>query len=384
MNLGNDNGFVIVSASKKSTPILAFSESGTFVPTEQSPTQIFIDKYKDDIRKAKQDDTDTLRVKYAMQWAFYEQPKNIVSTQSLPDDVQQRVNAEIKYRESQGYIHLGSILAAQYYLPEKDYNVLLQEMQHCSDPQYNYQETVHIFIKSYEYRHIGPLMNTEWHQYYPFNIDAPNNLAGCVPVAIAQIAYYHKFPSKYDWSNIDSTPTTTDAFVYFIKDIRSLCNANYDVDGTSASFSDAKNALKQLGYSIKEGGAPTVSLLRDEISLKQPVYIRGTQKNGGKGHAWVCEGWKERRYEAIATFLPNRNDPKFELTRTSPNGFAVYNTFLYPHGTTSTTNIDANTYFYMNLGWGKGYNGWYAYDTNFKIDGVEPFLKDQRTILISK
>ena len=383
INFGNDNGFVIVSASKKTAPILAFSESGTFTPSEQSPAQIFLDKYKDDIRKARQDNSDSLRLKYAVQWAAYEHPRSIVATQQLTYDMQQRVDAEIKYRESQGYIHLGSILAAQYYLPEKNYKVLLQEMQRCSDPQYNYQETVHIFIKSYEYRHVDPLMVTDWHQGPPFNVNAKNGLAGCVPIAIAQIVYYHKFPSKYDWENIYSIPVANDAFVDFITDIRDLCKVSYNEGATSAKFENAESALKKLGYTISEGGVPTVSLLQKEVSNKRPVFIEGFQESGG-GHAWVCDGWQERRYDAIATFIPNRNDPRFELTRTSSNGFAVYTTSLYPHGTVNADWSEDYFFFHMNLGWGKDDNAWYTYNTNFYKSNVKPFLNDQNTILISK
>lgn len=109
----------------------------------------------------------------------------------------------------------------------------------------------------------------------------------------------------------------------------------------------------------------------------------GPQEKGG-GHAWVCDGWQERRYEAIATFIPNRNDPKFELTRTSANGFAAYNTFLYPHGTTNADWPEDYSYFHMNLGWEKEDNAWYTYNTIFYKPNMEPFLKDQKTILISK
>lgn len=67
-------------------------------------------------------------------------------------------------------------------------------------------------IKSYNFEQIGPLINTKWHQGYPFNVEAPNGYAGCIPVAVAQMAYYYKNPAKYNWNQIYSTPILNDAF----------------------------------------------------------------------------------------------------------------------------------------------------------------------------
>lgn len=83
-------------------------------------------------------------------------------------------------------------------------------------------------------------MQTNWHQGYPFNVDAPNKLAGCVPIAVAQITYYHKYPSKYNWSQIGVNPVLNDAFSYFIKDIRNLCEVKYEANGTGSNHLKAK------------------------------------------------------------------------------------------------------------------------------------------------
>ncbi len=56
---------------------------------------------------------------------------------------------------------------------------------------------------------IGPLLTTAWHQDAPFNNYAPitrwsvfhewqKSPAGCVPIAMAQIMAYHKFPRNYE------------------------------------------------------------------------------------------------------------------------------------------------------------------------------------------
>lgn len=187
-------------------------------------------------------------------------------------------------------------------------------MESCSDPQYDYMEVVQLFTKVITQNSIGELLQTNWHQGYPFNVDAPNKLAGCVPIAVAQITYYHKYPSKYNWSQIGVNPVLNDAFSYFIKDIRNLCEVKYEANGTGSNHLKAKKALENLGYSVTIAGTPSEDKLSSQIILKNPTYIQGINSSG-KGHAWVCDGYRNIQSISIATFIPNPNDPRFELKK---------------------------------------------------------------------
>lgn len=72
VNFGDNNGFVVISASKKCTPILVFSDKGSFNSGENSAAKLYIDSYKSAIKEAYLDTSDSLRLKYALQWASYE------------------------------------------------------------------------------------------------------------------------------------------------------------------------------------------------------------------------------------------------------------------------------------------------------------------------
>lgn len=168
-----------------------------------------------------------------------------------------------------------------------------------TDRSYNYEDVSLFFIKSYNLEQIGPLINTKWHQRYPFNIDAPNGYAGCIPVAVAQITYYYRYPAKYNWNLIYPNPILNDAFKYFITDVRNLCKVKYESDGTGSNYEKAWKAFQSSGYNVTKAGLPDLIKLRNEMKTKSPVYIQRENSQTGKGHAWVCEGYQNVRYEGV-------------------------------------------------------------------------------------
>jgi len=63
-----------------------------------------------------------------------------------------------------------------------------------------------------EYEQVAPLLSTTWHQGCVFNslLKAESEIgctnlpcdrvyAGCVPIAMAQVMKYYKYPSTYNW-----------------------------------------------------------------------------------------------------------------------------------------------------------------------------------------
>lgn len=381
INFGTDNGYVVVSASKKTPPVLAYSDKGKFVMSNDNPSIVYLNEFKDCVRAAKACNSDTLRLKYAMQWVTYEKRDLAVnSTRALSYEMQQKLDKEVAYRESQGYIHLGGLSAAQYYLPSEQYELLKRQMEDCTDPQYNYMETTQLYIKSYDYEVIDGMLRTKWHQEEPFNVDAKNGLAGCVPIAVAQIVYYHKFPSKYNWKNIYVNPVENDDFNYFIKDIRNLCDVKYNSGGTASNIDKAKSALQSLGYKVRKVEDNIQFTLRSQIHLGNPVYMRG-EASGEDKHAWVCDGYQNKKYDAITTFIPNKSDPRFKHVPTSPNGFAAYELSIYP--ASSLNGGMYGEFYHMNLGWGGRNNGWYRTSVYVPSE-KKSYVYNQKVLTVEK
>ena len=178
INYGHDNGFVVISASKNTQPILAFSDKGKFVFDADHPSMCLIKDFKQIVRNAQLCTSDSLRIKYALQWASFEKTPETALTRALPSEIEERKAKEREYQESLGYRCLGDLTTAQYFLSFDDYEAFMREMKDCSDPQYDYRQTTQIFVKTIRQDSIGELLQTKWHQYAPFNTDASNGFAG--------------------------------------------------------------------------------------------------------------------------------------------------------------------------------------------------------------
>ena len=246
INYGHDNGFVIISASKNTQPILAFSDKGKFTFNADHPSMDLLKDFKRIVRNAQSCTSDSLRIKYALQWASFEKTPETVLTRALPAEIEQRKAKEREYQESRGYKCLGDLTTAQYFLSFDDYEAFMREMKDCSDPQYDYRQVTQIFVKTITQDSIGALLKTQWHQDYPFNVGTSNGHAGCVPIAIAQIAYYHKYPSKCDWDNIAIEPVYNTALSNLMHDIWKACDAKFKVDKTSSNIKKAKKSVREI------------------------------------------------------------------------------------------------------------------------------------------
>ncbi len=375
INYGNNNGFVVISASKNTQPILAFSDKGKFTFNTDHPSMDLLKDFKQIVLNAQSCTSDSLRIKYALQWASFEKTPETVLTRALPAEIEQRKAKEREYQESLGYKCLGDLSTAQYFLSFDDYEAFMREMKDCSDPQYDYRQVTQIFVKTITQDSIGALLKTQWHQYRPFNTDASNGFAGCVPIAIAQIAYYHKYPQKYDWDNIAINPVYNTALSNLMKDIWKACDADFKEGKTSSNIKKAKKTFEKFGYKVSlKDNYITNDDLSSQIEVGNPVYIQG--KNNEDGHAWVCDGYKWIRDMVIATLIKKPNDPRFKIVPTSPNGFMVYDATGL-----KKKNTEAGEYFHMNFGWGGLSDGWYY---GFKYGIPDGYTNDQKILTVKK
>ena len=375
VNYGHDNGFVVISASKNTHPILAFSDKGKFVFNANHPSMGLLEDFKQKVRTAQSCTSDSLRIRYALQWASFEKTPETALTRALPAEIEERKAKERVYQESRGYKCLGDLTTAQYFLSFDNYEAFMREMEDCSDPQYNYRNVAQVFVKTVTQDSIGELLKTHWHQYEPFNVGTPNGFAGCVPIAIAQIAYYHKHPQKYDWDNIAVDPVYNTALSNLMNDIWKACDAKFKVGGTSSGIKKAKKTFEKFGYKVSLKDKYIINDdLSSQIEAGNPVYIRG--QNSEDGHAWVCDGYKWIRDLVIVTLIKKPNDPRFKIVPTSPNGFMIYDATGL-----KKKYSDAGEYFHMNFGWGGGSDGWYY---GFKYGIPQNLTNDQQILTIKK
>ncbi len=381
INRGNNDGYMVVSATKTESPVLAFSETGHFDLNADPATQSYIEQFKAQIRDVNDAEKDSLRRVHAVEWAVFEKSEKQPQNQSRASyaEIEKMIETQIAKKKAQGYSYIGKVGGASYYLPPEDFQNLMRDIKEHSDPQYDYEYVSLFFIKSWDYQTIGPLIKTTWSQGKPFNVDAPNGYAGCVPIAVAQILYYYKYPSIYDWSKIYQYPTSNDAFNYFIKDVRTRCKVEYKSDGTYATYENARDAFRGLGYTADEAGLPDFIKLRNELAQYRPVFITGQNESLKKGHAWVCEGYKNIKYEGIVSMVI---DPKWGFPDEPGSPYFDYAVNVYP-----PSSMDQNQYgefYYMNMGWGARNDGWYRANSYNAAHPDSSFMSKQKMITIKK
>ena len=185
-----------------------------------------------------------------------------------------------------------------------------------------------------EYGSVPALLSTKWKQGYPFNSLCPTKdgtplPAGCVAIAVMQIVAYHQTPptTDYDsqtisgitkphetsssWAELiagldDDNKYSTAAFI--ARHIGHKCNTNYNFCWTGQSFSTprrAKNAFEAapLNYTnaYKYNSYNETKIL-EQLNASNPVFVAGISGNVD-GHAWVIDGYIQRRQEKTAYYL---------------------------------------------------------------------------------
>ena len=215
---------------------------------------------------------------------------------------------------------------------------------------------------------IEPLMTCKWNQNTPYNNYAPTYnetggrcVTGCVATAMAQVMYYHKYPSQgtgshsylwictqpvgptgtlsanfgqttYHWENmLDSyrnggTAEQEDA----VATLMYHCGVSIDMgygQSSGAYTSDVPRALKNyFGYDSNYQGIQKVmypadslnAIIHSELAANRPVLVSGSNDEGG--HAFVCDGCDNKGYFHINWGWGGSNDGYFLLTALNPRG----------------------------------------------------------------
>ena len=236
-----------------------------------------------------------------------------------------------------------------------------------SKPPPSYDVWTYSYTETTTTEKVGPLLTTSWDQNPPYNNDVPNKYpAGCVAIALGQIANYHEKAKKsYDWSLLDHSEGYTKGDkekAKFIYDIGKAVKMKYAQSGSGAQRSDAAQYLSSSGYknvNLRLDGF-TWSVYKDRLDTKNSqgrrmiVYLAGcaqeavVKKSGclawllpfwwchyieySQCHAWVGDGYKVVRKRDI-----------------------------YKSGSSSRhQNTRYTKYLHMNWGWDTG-NGWTTY-----------------------
>jgi hypothetical protein len=338
VNFENQGGFTVVSATKSYYPVLAHADEGFFDCSEILPgVDMWVDDMKANILYCKENET-SLDVSIKVMWIEYEKQMEAPKTKSAIDDL---IATSFASWLSSGY-SVRLLSDAADVIPASDYAYFTNHVNGYANPQYAYNSYVG-FKNTYTNYTKGPLLTSTWYQggSFPALIPGQPAAAGCGNIAIAQIMYYHKHPSTYNWNAMNPVAPTSSTQA-LIRDI-------YAATGSSGSITinDAKNALNNtLGYTCSLQTHSQQSVLQN-ISSNRPVYMRGTDSNVDEGHAWVCDGYSSFSIstEYFLAYVPSSGSLRFETI-----GPITY----------SNPSADLRR-FYHHWGWFNGNgDGWYA------------------------
>lgn len=198
---------------------------------------------------------------------------------------------------------------------------------------------------------VNPLVEVLWHQNSPYNnlcpfINGLQAVAGCAPIAIAQIMSYHEWPTNlngitFDWESIKAGQQVVDgedveAVSNLVREIGRVAGTTYG-STSSTQTSQIIPTFQHFGYTTSSLRYFSNDLAIYSLENQQPIYTRGNKPNGG-GHGWVVDGYYH--YKDLIYY---------------------YNTFP-PYSLHTTICTNSYTYFHCNWGWGDGYNGYYFSD----------------------
>ena len=196
---------------------------------------------------------------------------------------------------------------------------------------------------------VGPLLQSTWHQNFPYNSQCPEDpdgngghvYAGCVATAMGQVMKFWNWPAQGTGSytyypddypqqtanfgeteyhfelmpnDLDSLSTEEDYF--YIAQLLHHCGIAvemmYGPDGSGAFSGDVPPALRNyFGYSCDDhitnyGGGwwgpgysneEWIQMLKDGgLDEGIPLYYSGQDDSGAGGHAFVCDGYDENDY----------------------------------------------------------------------------------------
>ena len=362
-------GWELIAADKRCSAVLASDKSGQFVFEEQiPPVQAWLTCVGEDVLNV----------------------RAITSYDEIKDHevVEKMQNNEIFWK---------MITADQEYLNER------MKTRLGPDPEeFDGEWIMTSFVRdTLSYQHIDHLVQTHWHQGFPYNLYCPflthsytdHAPAGCVAIATGQVAVYfhneigypstspltafcdahvpHYYPYYYsahvndshmyvadlNASAWDSIPTSGNMCAKLVAEIGIAVNMQYGntESGTSGESLSVTNIGESYflsnGFLYSRSGFNATALV-DNITNEIPVIAAAENTYGGR-HAFIIDAY-EYVYQKITVYyvwVPRIPEPGDQPTKVEEY-------------------YDTDQRVSMNWGEGASYdNGWYSITSNWSVNG---------------
>lgn len=200
----------------------------------------------------------------------------------------------------------------------------------------------------------GPHLKTTWHQFYPYNGAIEEGAMGCVTIALGQFMNYYRMPSNKNWDAINKDGSTEQQL--FLKEVGESVGIDYNTSDRGASTKKAIKSLENYGYRIKgTSELPSSSILYNDL-----IICRGEPKDKPEdGHMWVIDGINiKNSFTIVDVYLPFKQDFVFYEVKEDDNPY-------YP---CISREINRLIFQYYHMNWG-GALSWNL-GGNYKCDAL--------------
>ena len=222
---------------------------------------------------------------------------------------------------------------------------------------------------------VSPMLTSKWDQSLPFNLQCPlfggsvlhYCVTGCVATAMAQIMYYHKWPSStsqtipgykqssdtaydmhgttypalstttFNWnimkdyyssSETSETDNSNNAVAWLMRYCGQAVKMKYGVSSSSAvpssevyvdyfRYSPRARKLFRIDYSYSQWE----NFILTELRANHPIIYGGKKHRGG--HSFVCDGYDGNGYYHFNWGWRGSDDGYFLLTALNPKGGGI-------------------------------------------------------------
>jgi len=357
----SEGGFVIVGATRNYYPVLAYSDDNSFtLAPDMGAVSVWMGETENAVKTSDALDDKTKKAMQAM-WKRYEMTDFVASSKptlrSSSDTpynaMMERIN-ELYYQYGpDGWYQFYALSdVSSYFMTNSTWDDLCNIANSVGSPL---EYTIFAIKEDPRNKNVGPLLQTRWYQDAPFNVLCPNQYkAGCVAIAMAQIMKFHQWPTSYNWSDMPNTSATTSTQT-LIRDIGTAVNMDYESFGSGANITNTIIAFRDsYNYNVTYATYNATQVRNEIYNNKRPVYMRGfTDKSGGGGHSWVCDGAREDDgYVYFVEYLLGSSE-NYSYSNLG------YTSAAYPGGISGPVN---SLYFHMNWGEQSLSNGWFIGD----------------------
>ena len=365
VNFLPSNGFLLISGTKNSFPILAYSENGNFeISKMPDALKVWSEGAFEAMDYLNSHPQDTTAINSRRFWRKFENNEinfsDAISRSdkpSIPDNETlnqlYRIQLDSMSRwDSDPNVEYMTIERYKKEYPEQ-WSQIESEFKEYIEPDYLgvFEDVSLVVFRSDHSEFKVETVTTNWHQGnlygdFDFNRKFPSMFgyahmkAGCTTVAAAQIMHYYRCPHTYDWDAMPlDAPSEEIAGLFW--DLAKVSNPEYSTDGgTAISLENMAKTLRNLGYEAK------VSEFNNNKVGDLPIILDSDLiDSAGKKcpHSWILSGRKSGYYLTDVEYW----------TFTRPYQF---NKAMYDSPLSNFT----YAYDFCNWGFGGNFNGWYS------------------------